>query len=40
MLAASRPKPIGETEKVLFVNLVEDGDRGLLDDFVFQCRDP
>ena len=39
MLAASRAKPVGESEKVLLVNLIEDGDHGLLDDLVFQGRD-
>src|SRR5271166_5857348 len=39
MLAAPRSKTIRETEKVLLVNLVEDSDHGLLDDFVLQCRD-
>src|SRR6266550_4153058 len=29
MLAASRAKPIGKAEKVLLVDLVEDGDHGL-----------
>src|SRR5208283_2601997 len=38
MLAASRTKTIREAEKVLFVDLVEDGDHGLLDDLVFQSR--
>jgi hypothetical protein len=39
MLAAPRAKPIREPEKVLLVNLVEDSDRGLLDDLIFQSRD-
>src|SRR5438128_11316531 len=39
MLAAPRAKPVGEAEKVLFVDLVEDGDHGMLDKFVFDCRD-
>jgi hypothetical protein len=40
MLATPRAKPIREAQKVFLVNLVEDGDHGLLDDFVFQGRDP
>src|SRR5215470_15075198 len=40
MLAASRAETIGESQKILLINLVEDGDHGLLDDFVFQGRDP
>ena len=39
MLAASRAKPVLESEKVLLANLVEDSDRGLLDDLIFQSRD-
>src|ERR1700691_810206 len=39
MLAAPRAKTIRESEKVFLVNLVEDSDRGLLDDLIFQCRD-
>src|SRR5437667_8327753 len=38
MLAAPRAKPVGEAEKVLFVDLVEDGDHGMLDKFVFDSR--
>src|SRR5713101_2655952 len=40
MLAASRPKPIGEPPKVLFITLVEDADHRLLNYFVLQHRDP
>src|SRR6516162_1258172 len=40
MLAASRAKPIREVEKILFVYLVEDGDHGVLDELIFQGRDP
>ena len=40
MLATPRAKPIRESQKVFLVNLVEDGDHGLLDDLVFQSRDP
>jgi len=39
VLAAPRPEPVGEAEKVFLINLVEDGNRGLLDDLVFQRRD-
>ena len=37
---ASRPEPLGETPKILLVNLGEDGDHRLLDNLVLQCRDP
>jgi len=40
VLAAPRAKTVRETEKVLLVNLIEDGDRGSLDDLVFQSCDP
>src|SRR5215469_10355395 len=40
MLAAPRAKTIPETEKVFLVNLVEDGGHGILEDFVFQGRNP
>src|SRR5215467_5298556 len=40
MLAAPRTKTVGEAQKVFLVNLVEDGDHGLLDNLVFQGRDP
>ena len=40
MLAAPRAKSIRKTEKVFLVDLVEDGDHGMLDDFVFQGRNP
>ena len=40
MLAAPRPETIRESQKVLFVNLVEDGDHGLLNNLVLQRRDP
>src|SRR5712691_9685794 len=39
MLAAPRAKTVGEAEKVFLVDLVEDGDRGMLDQFVFHSRD-
>src|SRR5258708_2333675 len=40
MLAAPRTKSIRKPEKVFLVNLVEDGGHGLLDNFVFQGRNP
>jgi hypothetical protein len=39
MLAAPRTKTIREAEKVFLVNLIEDGNHGLLDSLVFQSRD-
>src|SRR6516162_3382809 len=39
MLTAPRAKAVREAEKVLFVNLVEDGGHGVLDDFVLKTRD-
>ena len=39
VLAAPRAKPIGKAEKVFLVDLVEDGNHGLLDKFVFYGRD-
>jgi site-specific DNA recombinase len=40
MRTAPRAKSIREAEKVLLVDLVEDGAHGMLDDLVFQCRYP
>ncbi len=40
VLAAPRSKAIREAQKVLLVNLIEDGDHGLLDNLVLQCRNP
>ena len=40
MLAAPRAKTVREAEKVFLVDLVEDGDHGLLDKFVLDSRDP
>jgi site-specific DNA recombinase len=40
MLAASRTKSIRETEEVLLIYLIEDGDHRVLDDLVLQCGDP
>src|SRR5205809_1440152 len=40
MLAAPRAEAIREAQKVFLINLVEDGDHGLLDDLVFQGRNP
>src|SRR5215467_11675908 len=39
MLAAPRAKTIRESEKILFVDLVEDGGHGVLDNLVSQGRD-
>src|SRR2546429_794516 len=39
MLAAPRAKTVGEAEKVLLIDLVEDGNHGMLDKFVFDSRD-
>src|SRR6266403_182064 len=39
MLVAPRAKPIRKAEKILFIDLVEDGNHGLLDKFVFDSRD-
>src|SRR6267378_4736488 len=39
MLAAPRAKPVRKAEKILFIDLVEDGYHGLLDKFVFDSRD-
>jgi len=40
MLAASGPKTIREAEKVFLIDLIEDGDHGLLDNLILQRRDP
>src|SRR5438034_1982602 len=40
MLAAPRAKTIREAEKVFLVDLIEDGGYGLLDQLVFQGRNP
>src|SRR5262245_66433065 len=40
MLAAPRAEAIREAQKVFLVDLVDDGDHGLLDDLVFQSRNP
>jgi len=39
MGAAARTEPVGEALEVDLINLIEDRHHGLLDDFVFQCRD-
>ena len=39
VLAAPGPEPIGEPQKVLFVNLVEDRHYGLLNDLILQGCD-
>jgi len=38
MLAAPRAEAIRESEKVLFIDLIEDGGHGILDKLVFQGR--
>src|SRR6516162_2390295 len=39
VLAAPRPETIREAEKVLLINLIEDGGHCVLDDLVLQRRD-
>ena len=39
MRTAARTEPVGEALEVDLINLIEDRHHGLLDDFVFQCRD-
>src|SRR5437879_4950621 len=38
MLTAPRPGPIREAEKIHLINLIEDGDHGVLNDLVLQRR--
>ena len=40
MLAAARSESLREAPKVLLVNLMEDGDDGMLDDLILQRRHP
>jgi hypothetical protein len=40
MLPATRPEAITEAEEVALVNLIQYGDHGPLDDFIFQRRNP
>ena len=40
VLASPRSEPIGEPQKVLFVNLVEDSHYGLLDQLILQAAMP
>src|SRR5690242_1435568 len=40
VLATPWPEAIREAPKILLVNLIEDGDHGLLNNLVLQCRDP
>ena len=40
VLVAPRPEPIGESQKVLFVYLIEHRHHGLLDYLVLQRGDP
>jgi hypothetical protein len=39
MRTAARAEPVGEALEVGLINLIEDRHHGLLNDFVFQCRD-
>ena len=39
VLAVPRAESIREAEKVLFIDLVEDGNHGVLNDLIFQRRD-
>src|SRR6266704_5500910 len=39
VLAAPRAEPIRESQKVFLVDLIEDGNHGMLDKFVFDSRD-
>src|ERR1700745_3067431 len=39
MLAAPRAKAIREAKKILFIDLIEDGGHGVLDELIFQGRD-
>jgi hypothetical protein len=40
VLATPRPESVRESQKVLFVNLIENRHHGLLDDLVLQRSDP
>ena len=40
MLSPSGPEPVGEADKVLLVDRIENFNHGALDDLVFQRRDP
>src|SRR5438552_2762395 len=40
MLVSPRAKSVREAEKVFLIDVVEDGDYGLLNDLIFQRRDP
>ena len=40
MRAAPWSEPVGESQKVLFIDLVEDRHHGLLNNLVLQRRDP
>jgi hypothetical protein len=39
MLAAPQAKTIREAEKILFIDLIEDGSHSVLDKLIFQSRD-
>jgi hypothetical protein len=38
MLAAPRAEAIRDSEKVLFIDLIEDGSHGVLDELIFQGK--
>jgi hypothetical protein len=40
VLSPARPEPVGEADKVLLVDRIENLDHSALDDLVLQCRDP
>ena len=40
VLASPWPESVGESQKILFVDPIEDDHHGPLDNLVFQCRDP
>ncbi len=40
VLAAPRPKPVGESQKVVLIDLIENRDHGALDNLVLQRRNP
>jgi hypothetical protein len=40
MLATPRPKPVGESQEVVLIDLVENRDHGVLDNLILQRRNP
>jgi hypothetical protein len=40
MLATPRPKPLGKSQKVVLIDLIEDRDCGTLYDFILPRRNP